>query len=1254
VIERPLHHKDPSAREPVVFITLLVLCALIAAAPIWGPGIINTRGGGDSPFLLARTLDMAESLRHGILPVRWMAHAAYDLGFPFFNHYAALPFYLSGGLTAMGVDILMAIQITQTLGFLLAALAMNLWLRTLWPAKTARLLAVAAYTFAPFHMINVYVRGDSLSEFYAFAIYPLILWSLDRIAGAVSETTEAVGRRSRMRRVAGAITVAALAYGALALTHNVSFLIFSPFALLYGLSAIWQRTELRAQDALHPKRMAVGPALAALVAAFAGGILLTAWFWLPAIIETRYGQMGPAFTEGYFHFSNHFRSANLVQPTAAFNYSIATSVGHAGPFAMGLVQALLALAGAAVLTIRLIQARAQRDRLLPRLTLLVSLCAATLMITPLSRPLWEHLPLLATTQFPWRFLSVQALFAAAVTAALAEPGTHLNKTHGAWIATAATALLVSTALFALRPERLMIRAADVSRETLLLYESFTGNIGTTIRYEYLPRDVVPRLYISEAVIDGQGTPLAEEGRPLDAHLLIRTPVRQTWMITVPPTESDLATTPSAVAFPINAWPGWRAFIDGIQVPTYPTIGSGRLTLDLPGKIDQAATYTITFRLLATPLERWAVVISAGTLGVGLVALAVAYWRDPQGRHRRRPVGRTAPAHLTRTIGRAACISGILLLAVVGPLTSAIIRSPTDATARFFDFVQMPFPHQGPVDFGPARLLAAQLSGPVAQDSTAHQSGLAAYPGQTLNVSLDWDLLPTEALTATLRLVSPAMPRHGVNITLAETQTSMVPRTQLALLLPEDLARGLYFLQLHVTGAEGALVPRTPAGHGMGDLHIGALRIPEGPALPVDAPALAAFRDLTLHAVEAEQVQPDELRLKLAWSTLGTPRNWQLSIRLLDLEGHQIVARDHQPGYGYLPTTLWHPGEWITDYAVMPLPEGLAPGEYILRIVTYLPATMEGGGETDITLHLDKPTRYELRDACCEQTRKGATILCKTARIALLGLDLPASISEGEALSIRTEWNALSERSAETGMPGDLEATWRLAAPDGSTVSEITRPPAAGTKTTLWSRHTWVVSAFNLDLPAHLETGTYALELMLHEQGAAPVVCGRVGAVTIRSRPRSFTVPDLPYPQPANFGLSLQLLGYDVETSRRAGGLFTKVTADTLTLTFWWQALSVPEHDYKRFVHLYDPLTEEVVAQDDAMPRNWTYPTSLWTPQEVVSETVTLDLADIVPGQYRLAVGWYDPETLDRLAATAEPDANVRDNRLTLDITVSLP
>ena len=109
--------------------------------------------------------------------------------------------------------------------------------------------------------------------------------------------------------------------------------------------------------------------------------------------------------------------------------------------------------------------------------------------------------------------------------------------------------------------------------------------------------------------------------------------------------------------------------------------------------------------------------------------------------------------------------------------------------------------------------------------------------------------------------------------------------------------------------------------------------------------------------------------------------------------------------------------------------------------------------------------------------------------------------------------------------------------------------------------------------------------------------------------------------------------------------------DVVTLTLWWQAATSPTEDYKRFVHLYDPTTENIVAQDDAMPRAWAYPTTWWVVDEVVSETVTLDMSAASPGDYRLGVGWYDPATLDRLPATDAAGQPHPSNRVTLDATV---
>ncbi|MCD6285467.1 MAG: hypothetical protein J7M39_06095 [Anaerolineae bacterium] len=1220
--------------------TLVVIFALVAAAPLWGPGIVNTRGGGDSPFLIQRTLEMADNLVHGIFPPRWMGHAAYDLGYPFFNHYAALPYTISGGLTALGINPLSAIQATQTLGFILAALTMHLWSRRIYQSHAAHIIAVVAYTFAPFHLVNVYVRGDSLSEFYAFIWYPLILWALDRVAERPSRARVAVG---------------ALAYGALILTHNVSAMIFSPFALLYGLVAVWRYADTPSPTGLRHAVVAAVRSpegrtrLLGIISLFIAGACLTAWFSLPAVIETKYGQMGPEFTAGYFHYSNHFRGVNLIQRSLIFDYTIATEVTAGGPFAMGLIQAWLALIGAGILTASALRTTgrsthgsfehpATRKRAAlgcgdPRrskhghsehraiaASLVLSLGLATFMMTPLSKLLWDRLPLLEITQFPWRFLSIQALFAAITAGAIGER--HLWSRNpslrrggisavsaGLWIL-----LIISAALGDLDPERLVIRPQDTSWDNLRLYESFTGNIGTTIRFEYLPQDVVPRLYTSEALVDGTGSVIAESGQATQALLLERTPNRQRWQI-------RLNAGPESVSFPLNWWPGWQATVDGAPASCSPMPGSGRATVTVP-----AGNHTVTLQLRPTTLQLVSGALSltsAIVLAITVVLAGTATRGDLRGLR-------------WRALGRSVALVGIVVAtSLIGPL--ALQRSP-DKDATFFDFESMPFPHQGPVAFEDARL------------TSVGTSSEQAAPGERVAVTLSWENTPARPLTATLRLVSPAQPRHGIDYTLADTTGPVTKETRLCLDLPEDLARGWYLLQLSVESQLGKVTPRTVTGQTMGDLYVGTVTVPQGPPLPSDVPTVAEFRDLTLHAVQTEQrttwerptpvrlPTATDLRVKMAWSTSGTPRNWRLSLRVLDAAGRLLVQQDHQPGYGYLPTTLWHPGELVVDYAYLSLPKGLAPGDYTLQVITYLQATSEGGGQAEVPLKLDTPTLYDLRNASCEQTRKGETIICQTREVALLSTSLPTAITEGDDLSVEAEWNALLKPTE------DLWASWLLRAPDGAVVGQLDQPLAAGSRTSDWPRHAWVLARVNLDLPNRLDAGIYTLELVLRGETKEPVPCGTIGSLTVEARPRLFEVPMLPNAQQASFDETIRLLGYDFSVDDRE---------DHLALTLWWQALSTPSQDLKRFVHLYDPSTEAVLTQDDAMPRNWPYPTTWWLPGEIVSETLSLDLANVQPGTYHLGVGWYDPETLDRLTAVLPGGEAVPSNRITLRDAVIL-
>jgi len=1095
----------------------LIFVALLVATPLWGPGIVNTRGGGDSPFLLQRTHQMLVNLRAGVFPVRWMPDAAYGLGYPFFSYYAALPYYLAGLLALAGLDLLTALKLVQTFGFIASALAMNGWMRGMTGSRWAAWLAAIAYTVAPFHLVNVYVRGDSLSEFYAFIFYPLVLWGLDkscsRWKAGLRDSRSGIADPSLLPGICSLpFAATALAYAGLILTHNLSAFIFTPFALLY-LAMLWLGKGIGHRSFI------------VCLLSLGFGALLAAWYWLPALAEVGLVQLGPS-TQDYFHYSHHFRTLNLVQRHPLFDYSTAVDHTVQSPFAMGLVQAGLAVLGGLALVVRVFVWRRSgpvRGSTAGRPAssgagpgrgqcpgpaegrlgahwgfVLVGLLLSTVMITPLSRPLWDYLPLLSIVQFPWRFLSVQALFTAAVTAALVPGAPSAGATRFksalhldvlALVALPIAALLVASVLLPLRPDRLPIGPADVTVERLQLYELFAGNIGTTIRYEWLPATVVPRPFTSNALIEPGAPPRAIplDGASLEAALVERGPTRQEW---------EVSGGGGAVAFPLLYWPGWRARVDDNPVEVGPAEGSGYLALEVP-----PGEHVVLLRLGRTPVRAVAEVTSLGALVV-LVALLLRVRREI-----RWPI-------VLRHLSFVILILVLLLLSsfVICRLSfSRLSREVLDNEADLtMDFDQMPYLHHNPlgIEFGGAlRLKGYGLSSE------------ELLPGDTLTVTLDYAGYVERAYTATVRLVSPAAIRHEVE-PLAEAVCDLKPAAtavgvsceRVPLRVPEDIPRGVYLLQLRLFGSGGEVRARTPGGSSYGTLYLRPVRVPRGPSLPSEASILAPFGPaIRLHAAVIAQPAPDRLAVRLDWSVVHpVVANYGISIRLLDAEEHPVFVMDTQPGYGFLPTSLWRPGELIAD-------------SYLLTLPAPSPSQGEGRGEGPPS------NSYHL--------------------IVIL-----YQVSTGEAIG--------QARLGDFALP--LETPF-----------EVRRPP------------------------------------------------------------RSFSPPSLQYPLRVDFGGEIRLAGYDLEQR-----------GDVLRLTLWWQASRPPQSDYTVFVHLFDPATEHIVAQSDAMPQGGMYPTSWWAAGEVVSETVVLPLEGVPQGAYRLAVGLYD-STAIRLPAVDSGGQPLPDDRLIL-------
>ena len=365
----------------------LVIGAAAAAPLFLSSGFLNTRGAGESPYLLIRLQQLYMALQSGAFPVRWMPDAAFGLGYPFFSYYAALPYYFAAAFKAFGLSYVASLKTVHLLGFLVAASGMYGWVRATTRSELPGLLAAAAYSFAPYHLVDVYVRGDMLSEFWAMAWLPWILLTLYRAA------QEPAARR---------IALVGLSYGALIATHNISAVIMSPFIAAYALVV-----GLTIRNAKMPAWQRLGAlALGGLL-----GLALSAWVWLPALAEQDAVQLGVQ-TTGFFDYAAHFRTTDLVQPQFLFNYDPLSP--NSSAFALGLVQTVLI--GCGVLAVI---GRAVRDRQFGREGfLLLGLAVSVWMITPLSEPVWQHLPLLPLAQFPWRFLGLASFFGAAATGAL--------------------------------------------------------------------------------------------------------------------------------------------------------------------------------------------------------------------------------------------------------------------------------------------------------------------------------------------------------------------------------------------------------------------------------------------------------------------------------------------------------------------------------------------------------------------------------------------------------------------------------------------------------------------------------------------------------------------------------------------------------------------------------------------------------------------------------------------------------------------
>ncbi len=366
---------------------------------------------------------------------------------------------------------------------------------------------------------------------------------------------------------------------------------------------------------------------------------------------------------------------------------------------------------------------------------------------------------------------------------------------------------------------------------------------------------------------------------------------------------------------------------------------------------------------------------------------------------------------------------------------------------------------------------------------------------------------------------------------------------------------------------------------------------------------------------------------LTWRLEQPSPDLTVTLDLVDSAGHRLASAeppllDDQRR----PVSQWEPGTVGRSYHLVDVPPTQLPGEIRLEARAYDSATLmpllPQGGTPRQSAPVASAVVTPAMDAVAAVAIDRPVDATVAPGVTLLGLDAwPAEIAPGQTLTLRLLWQV--EQPLDSAQPftvvlGSSGVAAPVVLPAGTPVGQVV--------------HTFA----DLKLPPDLATGDY--DLKLSAQNGAPLVA--LGQIAVVGRPHLFEAPPLALPLEAQFGDAVALLGADGSSDLAAKA------GQPLTFTLAWQALSTPQANLVRFVHMLGP-DGQLVAQQDTVPCQGACPASSWLPGEILLDPVALALpADLPAGSYTLAVGWYDAAApAQRLEALDGRGQSLTDNVL---------
>lgn len=420
---------------------------------------------------IARVFEMGKVLKDGIFPARWVPDLGYGYGYPLFNYYAPLAYYIGGFVNVLGFDALYSTKIMMGLGVLLSGITMYFFAKEFF-GKLGGIVSALFYVYAPYHAVQIYVRG-AVGEYFGYAFIPLIFLGMYKVFLVSFQISQTLKFKNKLVHLLPWIILGAIGFAGVILSHNLTAMMVTPFLLFFIIALSIISYQKQHKFTIY-----------SLLFTLFLGVLLSAFYWLPAILEMKYtnvtSQLG-----GSADFHEHFVClSQLWDSSWGFGGSTAGCIDGLS-LKVGKLHLMVVIIGIIAVFIKN-NVRTQKTIVF---LMAIFLVLSMFLTTNASRFLWEAIKPMEYIQYPWRFLAFASFFSSFLIGGmlyivemfgLTKERTQIGKTM---LFISVTTILISFSIRIFQPQNIFqTQSSDFTNEKALKWNA------SKTSDEYMPKN----------------------------------------------------------------------------------------------------------------------------------------------------------------------------------------------------------------------------------------------------------------------------------------------------------------------------------------------------------------------------------------------------------------------------------------------------------------------------------------------------------------------------------------------------------------------------------------------------------------------------------------------------------------------------------------------------------------------------------------------------------------------------------------------